>query len=80
MINAIVPFALLINNYLGVNAAGEIANYFYVNELPTVDNYFLNFVSQYPSPDYILYIQPVVICYFLLLYLPFIFVNNYEKN
>ena len=80
MINLIVPFALLINNYLGVNSAGEMANYFYVSELPTVDNYFLNLISQHPSPDYILYMQPIIICYFLLLYLPFIFINNYEKN
>ena len=48
-INIIAPFALLLNNFLGINPAGTSANYFYVNELPIVDNFFLNFVSQYPS-------------------------------
>ena len=79
LINLIAPFALLINNLLGTNAAGESANYFYVNELPKVDNFFLNFVSQYPSPEYILYIQPVFIIYFLLLYFPFILFNKFKK-
>ena len=70
-INLLVPFALVLNNYLGSNSSGVFANYFYVNELPKVDNFFLNFVSQYPSPEYIFYIQPVLIIYFLLLYIPF---------
>ncbi len=65
-INIIAPFALWFNNILG-----EPANYFYVMKLPEVDNFFLNFVSQYPSPDYIFYIQPVFIVYFLTLYIPF---------
>ena len=80
LINLIAPFALFINNFLGTNSAGISANYFYVNELPKVDNFFLNFVSQYPSPDYILYIQPIFIIYFLLLYAPFIFINKLKKN
>ena len=75
-INIIAPFALLLNNFLGINPAGIPANYFYVNELPIVDNFFLNFVSQYPSPDYILYIQPIFIIYFLLLYAPFFLIKK----
>ena len=70
-INMIAPLAMLLNNYLGENAMGVHANYFYVHELPKVNNFFLNFVSDYPSPDYILYIQPIFIIYFLALYLPF---------
>ncbi len=77
-INIIAPIALLINFILGTNSNGEIANYFYVNQLPPVDNFFLNFVSQYPSPDYILYIQPVFIIYFLILYLPFLVINKFK--
>jgi len=65
-INIIAPLALWFNNILG-----EPANYFYVIELPKIDNFFLNFVSQHPSPHYILYIQPVFIVYFLALYIPF---------
>ena len=79
LINCIVPFALIINNILGTNSGGISANYFYVKELPKVDNYFLNFVSQHPSPDYILYIQPVFIIYFLLLYAPFALLNKIKK-
>ena len=78
-INIIAPFALLLNNFLGINQAGFPANYFYVNELPIVDNFFLNFVSQYPSPDYILYIQPIFIIYFLLLYTPFFLIKKINK-
>ena len=76
LINLIAPIALYFNNLLGENAMGVHANYFYVNKLPEVDNFFLNFVSGYPSPDYILYIQPVFIGYFLFLYLLFFF---YDK-
>ena len=79
LINLIVPFALLLNNLLGVNAAGDHANYFYVNELPKVDNFFLNFISHHPSPDYILYIQPIFIMYFLALYIPFLLLKKYKK-
>ena len=78
VINIIItPFALIINNLLGANSIGESANYFYVNQLPKVDNFFLNFVSQYPSPEYILYIQPIFIFYFLALYFPFFIVNKF---
>jgi len=70
-INLIAPSALVINSFLGSNSIGEHANYFYVNKLPEIDNFFLNFVSDYPSPDYIFYIQPIFIIYFLLLYVPF---------
>ena len=75
LINLIVPFALLFNNLLG-----DSANYFYVNELPQIDNFFLNFVSQYQSPEYILYIQPVFIIYFFTLYIPFAFLNKIRKD
>ena len=78
-INIIAPFALWFNKLLGENVAGDPANYFYVNELPKVDNFFLNCVSQYPSPDYILYIQPIFIIYFLGLYFPFMLVNKLKK-
>ena len=79
-INIIAPFALWFNKLLGENTAGDPANYFYVNELPKVDNFFLNFVSQYPSPDYILYIQPIFIIYFLGLYFPFMLFNKLKNN
>mgnify|MGYP005641089843 CR=1 FL=1 len=79
LINLIAPFALFLNNLLGTNSVGDPANYFYVNELPKVDNFLLNFVSQHPSPDYILYIQPVFIIYFLLLYAPFALLNKIKK-
>ena len=78
-INIIAPFALWFNKLLGKNVAGDPANYFYVNELPKVDNFFLNCVSQYPSPDYILYIQPIFIIYFLGLYFPFMLFNKLKK-
>ena len=79
-INIIAPFALWFNKLLGKNTEGNPANYFYVNELPKVDNFFLNFVSQYPSPDYILYIQPIFIIYFLGLYFPFMLFNKLKNN
>ena len=79
LINGIAPFALLLNNFLGANSKGDIANYFYVNELPKVDNFFLNFVSQYPSPHYIIYIQPIFIIYFASLYMPFALINKLKK-
>ena len=78
-INIIAPFALWFNKLLGENVAGDSANYFYVNELPKVDNFFLNFVSQHPSPDYILYIQPIFIVYFLGLYFHFMLFNKFKK-
>ena len=80
LINLIAPFALVLNKLLGVNSVGNSANYFYVNELPNIDNFFLNFVSQYQSPDYILYIQPVFIIYFLTLYAPFALLNQIRKG
>ena len=78
-INLMALFALWFNKLLGVNTAGDSANYFYVNELPKIDNFFLNFVSQYSSPNYILYIQPILIIYFLGLYLPFMLLNKFKK-
>ncbi len=79
-INIIAPFALIFNRFLGNNINGDPANYFYVIELPKVDTIFLNFVSQYPSPEYILYIQPVFIFYFLMLYIPFGIWNKIKKS
>ncbi len=79
-INIIAPFALILNRFLGNNINGDPANYFYVIELPKVDTIFLNFVSQYPSPEYILYIQPVFIFYFLMLYIPFGIWNKIKKG
>tara|TARA_B110001454_G_scaffold33942_1_gene33357 strand:+ start:437 stop:1213 length:777 start_codon:yes stop_codon:yes gene_type:complete len=79
-INLIVPFALIFNSLLGPNSNGDYANYFYVNELPKIDNFFLNFVSQYSSPDYIFYIQPIIIIYFLMLYIPFGIWSKLKKN
>ena len=35
-----------VNNLLGTSSRGETANYFYVNELPKVDNFFLIFVRK----------------------------------
>jgi len=78
-INIIAPFALILNNFLGSNANGDIANYFYTTQLPPVDNFFLNFVADYPSPEYILYIQPIFIIYFMALYLPFAIIKYNKK-
>jgi len=79
-INIIAPFALVFNHFLGNNINGDPANYFYVIELPKVDTIFLNFVSQFPSPEYILYIQPIFIFYFLMLYIPFGIWNKIKKS
>ena len=79
-INIIAPFALVFNHFLGNNINGDLANYFYVIELPKVDTIFLNFVSQFPSPEYILYIQPIFIFYFLMLYIPFGIWNKIKKG
>ena len=79
-INIIAPLAFVFNHFLGDNINGDPANYFYVIELPKVDTIFLNFVSQYPSPEYILYIQPVFILYFLMLYIPFGIWNKIKKS
>ena len=78
-INLIAPFALILNSKLGINSAGISANYFYVNELPKVNNFFLNYIKEIPSPDYILYIQPIFIMYFLSLYIPFALINKFNK-
>ena len=75
----IIPIALISNKILGTNSAGLSANYFYANELPKVDNFFLNYAAQYPFPEYILHIQPTFIFYFLILYIPFFILNKYKK-
>ena len=79
-INIIAPLALIFNHYLGTNINGDFANYFYVIELPKVDTIFLNYAAQFPSPEYILYMQPVFIIYFIILYLPFAISNKIKKN
>tara|TARA_Y100001978_G_scaffold189122_1_gene191123 strand:+ start:5096 stop:5872 length:777 start_codon:yes stop_codon:yes gene_type:complete len=79
LINYIAPFALTFNKMIGLSINGNPANYFYVNKLPEVDNFFLNLVSDYPSPDYILYIQPVFLCYFIALYFPFFIYDKMKK-
>tara|TARA_B000000557_G_C20714143_1_gene417218 strand:- start:170 stop:946 length:777 start_codon:yes stop_codon:yes gene_type:complete len=79
LINYIAPLALFLNKIIGVSVNGDTANYFYVNKLPEVDNFFLNLVSYHPSPDYILFIQPVFICYFIALYIPFFIYDKFKK-
>ena len=75
----IVPIALIANKLLGSNAVGDSANYFYASELPKVDNFLLSYAAQHPFPDYILYIQPVFIIYFLTLYIPFFIIRKYKN-
>ena len=48
--------------------------------LPKVDTIFLNYAAQFPSPEFILYMQPVFIIYFIILYLPFAVSNKIKKN
>ena len=36
-------------------------------------------VADYPSPEYILYIQPIFIIYFMALYLPFAIIKYNKK-
>ena len=76
----IIPIALFVNYILGSNTNGDAANYLYVIELPEVDNTLLNLINQYPYPDYILYIQPIIIVYLLVLYLPFFAFSYYKKT
>ena len=44
-------------------------------ELPRVDNFLVNMITQHPFPNFILYAQPLIIVYLLILYIPF-FINN----
>ncbi len=70
-INFITPIAIFINYLLGSNINGDSANYLYVMELPKVDNFLVNMIAKYPFPDFILYAQPLIIVYLIILYLPF---------
>ncbi len=69
--NFIVPIAILINSFLGTNINGDFSNYLYVMELPKVDNFLVNMIVQHPFPYFILYAQPLIIIYLIILYLPF---------
>lgn len=70
-INLIAPIAILINSLLGSNTKGDFSNYLYVMELPKVDNFLVNMIAQHPFPNFILYAQPLIIIYLIILYLPF---------
>ena len=77
-INLIVPIAIFINYMLGYNLNGDRANYFHIMELPTVDNYLLTFVIDKSFPNFIFYIQPLIIAYIIILYIPFFILNRYS--
>ena len=77
-INFITPFAIFINYIIGANTNGDFANYLYVMELPNVDNILLSFVINKSFPYFIFYIQPLIIGYILLLYIPFFILNRYK--
>ena len=70
-INLIVPIAIFINYFLGANSNGDYANYLYVMELPNVDNFLVNMITQHPFPNFILYAQPLIAVYLIILYIPF---------
>ena len=72
-INFIAPIAIFVNYLLGINSKGDYANYLCVMELPQVDNFLVNMISQYPFPKFILYAQPLILCYLIILYTPFYF-------
>tara|TARA_B110000014_G_C20126450_1_gene600521 strand:- start:910 stop:1728 length:819 start_codon:yes stop_codon:yes gene_type:complete len=76
-INLIAPMAILLNYFLGINSNGDPANYLYVMKLPEVDNLLLSFISERPFPEFIVYIQPLIIIYMLMLYIPFFIYKNY---
>ena len=79
-VNLIAPIAILLNYILGKNSNGDSANYLYVMELPKVDNFLVNFVSDKPFPDFIFYIQPLIITYILILYIPFFIIKHYQSK
>tara|TARA_B100001123_G_scaffold240697_1_gene269247 strand:- start:39 stop:848 length:810 start_codon:yes stop_codon:yes gene_type:complete len=76
-VNLIAPVAILLNYLLGSSSKQDFANYLYVMELPKVDNALLSFISDKPFPDFIFYIQPLIIIYMLILYIPFFIYKNY---
>ena len=79
-VNLIAPIAIFLNYILGYNSNGDPANYLYVMELPKVDNALLNFISDKSFPDFIFYIQPLIIVYMLILYIPFLIVGHYKSK
>ena len=79
-INLIAPIAILINYFLGYNSNGDFANYLYVMELPKVDNFLVNMIADHPFPNFILYAQPLILLYLLILYIPFFLNKNRLKT
>ena len=79
-INLIVPIAILLNYMLGSNLNGDSANYLYIMELPKIDNYLLSLVIDKSFPNFILYIQPLIIVYIIILYIPFFILNRYNSR
>ena len=79
-INFITPIAILINYFLGYNSNGDFANYLYVMELPDVDNFLVNMITQHPFPNFILYAQPLIAIYIIILYIPFLIKNFRLKS
>ena len=77
-VNLIAPLAIILNYILGANSNGVTANYLYIMELPKVDNILLNFISDKSFPEFIFYIQPVIIFYMFVLYIPFFILNRYK--
>ena len=79
-INLIIPFAIMINTFLGTSFSGDFANYLYVMQLPNVDNFLLDFVIDKSFPNFLLYVQPLIIMYILILYVPFFVINRFKKK
>jgi len=75
-INLITPLAIILNYLLGSNSNGDSANYLYVMELPQVDNFLLDFIINKSFPAFIFYIQPLIIIYILILYIPFLLIKR----
>ena len=49
-------------------------------ELPKVDNFLLDFVLDKSFPNFILYVQPLIIFYILILYMPFFLKTDLKKK
>jgi len=79
-INLIIPIAIMINKILGANSEGLFANYLYVSELPNVNNPIVNILTNYDFPYYLLFGQPILILYLLVLYLPFFTLKKIKND
>ena len=79
-INLIIPIAVMINKVLGVNSEGLFANYLYVSELPDVNNPIVNILTNYEFPYYLLFGQPILILYLLVLYFPFFIIKKIKND